>query len=99
MCPSLSGPPPTDETPLKVIIPALNLDEPITQGTDEEALRRGVGQVLNGATPDRNTENVVFAAHNDIYGELFKNLDQLQVGDVIHVQTKEKYLYLHHHRL
>jgi len=65
----------------------LHLDEAITQGTDWEALRLGVGQVLNGATPADDTGNVVLAAHNDVYGELFRYLDQLEEGDEFQIQT------------
>jgi sortase A len=83
-------PPQTDETALYVSIPRLGLEQSIVQGTDPEALKRGVGQVLNGAVPGSATGNVVLAAHNDVYGELFKNLDQMQVGDEFYVQTRTK---------
>lgn len=88
-------PPPTDETPIRVTIPALELDVSITQGTDWDALRLGVGQLLNGATPVDSTGNIVLSAHNDIYGELFRQLDQLVAGDQIIIQTKTRtYTYV-----
>jgi sortase A len=31
---------------------------------------------------------VVLAAHNDIYGELFRYLDQLEPGDRFHIRTE-----------
>jgi sortase A len=80
----------TDETALFVNIPALGIDQSIKQGTDWAALKEGVGQVLNGATPGSSTGNIVLAAHNDIYGELFKDLDQLQVGDEFYIQTRSR---------
>ncbi|PJF22586.1 MAG: hypothetical protein CUN56_05235 [Phototrophicales bacterium] len=82
----------TPETALAISIPALGLDEPIVQGSDWEALRSGVGQVLNGARPGDETGNVVLAAHNDIYGELFRDLDQLQPGDTFTIRT-ERHVY------
>ena len=91
----IERPPPTDETPLRVTIPALGLDEAITQGTDEDALRLGVTQTLNGATPVDSTGNVVLAAHNDVYGQLFRHLDQLVPGDQVIIQTKTRtYTYI-----
>jgi sortase A len=31
---------------------------------------------------------VVLAAHNDIYGEIFRHLDQLEPGDQFQIQTR-----------
>jgi len=92
--PVIVRPPKTPETALRVSIPRLNLDESIVQGADDEALKQGVGQVINGARPGDDTGNVTLAAHNDVYGELFKNLDQLQVGDQFTVQT-ERSIYVY----
>jgi LPXTG-site transpeptidase (sortase) family protein len=83
----LTRPVATSETALQVFIPTLNIDAVITQGTDWEALKRGVGQVQNGATPSDETGNVALAAHNDIYGALFEDIPDLVIGDVIQVQT------------
>ena len=87
---NITRPPETPETALYISIPRLGIDQSIVQGTDEEALRNGVGQVLNGAYPAAQTGNVVFAAHNDIYAQLFKDLDQMQIGDEFTVQTQSK---------
>lgn len=84
----------TDETALYVSIPRLGLEQSIVQGTDPEALKRGVAQEINGAVPGAATGNVVLAAHNDVYGELFKDLDQMQVGDEFYIQTRtQTYTY------
>lgn len=93
--PVISRPPQTAETALNVSIPRLNLDESIVQGTDWEALKEGVGQVLNGANPGDDTGNVVLAAHNDIYGELFRYLEDMEPGDRIQIQTERRvYTYV-----
>ncbi len=81
-------PPVTAETAQYVSIPKLGIDQAIFQGTDWETLKKGVGQVLNGADPGDPTGNVVLAAHNDIYGELFRHLDTLVVGDEFYIQTE-----------
>lgn len=85
--PVINRPPPTSETARTLIIPRLNLNSTIVQGWDEEALKQGVGQSLNGINPADDVGNVAFAAHNDIYGKLFEHLDQLQIGDTFQVQT------------
>lgn len=88
--PDIERPLPTDETPLILRIPKLDIDHTIVQGVDWEALKLGVGQVPNGATPMDPDGNVVLAAHNDIYGELFRYLDQLEPGDKFQIQTKSQ---------
>lgn len=88
--PQISRPPRTNETALRLIIPKLQLDSSIVQGTDWEALKQGVGQLQNGVNPAHDQGNVVFSAHNDIYGELFRHLDQLEAGDRLQVQTQTK---------
>jgi sortase A len=88
IAPVLNRPPPTSETALALIIPKLNLNGSIVQGVDWEALKQGVGQVLNGVNPTDDFGNVSLAAHNDIYGKLFEHLDQLQPGDTFQIQTR-----------
>lgn len=81
-------PPPSPETALRLIIPRLNINQSIVQGTDWEALKQGVGQLQNGVKPGDDQGNLVLSAHNDIYGELFRHLDQLEPGDRFQVQTQ-----------
>lgn len=85
--PQIARPEPTDETPFQILIPSLNIEQTIIQGTDWEALRLGVGQVQNGATIGQTGNNVVLAAHNDIYGEIFRHLDELQAGEQFQIRT------------
>ncbi|MGJ3240657.1 MAG: sortase [Anaerolineae bacterium] len=86
--PEIARVPVTDNTPLRVIVPALNIDNTIVQGVDWNALQQGVGMLPNGSVPNNDTDNVVLAAHNDIYGEIFRDLDQLQPGDELQIQTR-----------
>ena len=93
--PKIDRPEKTAETALSINIPRLNKEETIVQGTDWEALRQGVAQVQNGYTPNDPLGNVVLAAHNDIYGEIFRDLDQLQVGDRFDIRTETRiYTYV-----
>jgi sortase A len=93
--PDVSRPEPTDDTPLRIMIPAINVDHTIVQGVDWEALKLGVGQLPNGAVPSARDDNVVLSAHNDIYGEIFRYLDQLEPGMEVQLQTRtETYTYV-----
>jgi sortase A len=86
--PVINRPAPTSETALSLIIPKLQINQAIVQGVDWEALKQGVGQLPNAVNPGDPQGNLVLAAHNDIYGELFRYLDQLQPGDEFQVQTQ-----------
>jgi sortase A len=57
-------------------------------------LKKGVGQHIGSAMPGREG-NLVLAAHNDIYGEIFRHLDQLEPGDEIHISSERQvYTYV-----
>lgn len=75
-------------------IPALwNDAAPVVQGDGWEQLKKGVGQYVGSAKPGENG-NMVLSAHNDIFGELFRDLDQLKPGDEIIVNTsRQEYIY------
>jgi sortase A len=70
----------------RIVIPAINVDAQIVQGDGWEQLKKGVGQHIGTADPGQ-PGNMVLSAHNDIYGEIFRQLDQLKPGDEIQVQT------------
>jgi len=87
-------PTPSPESPTRLRIPRLNVDASVFIGTDWEALRRGVGYQSGTGLPGQ-PGNVVLSAHNDIYGELFRYLDQLQPGDEVVIYTSSRqYTYL-----
>ena len=73
---------------IRIQIPAIDVDAPVVQGDGWEQLKKGVGQHVNTANPGEDG-NLVLSAHNDIYGEIFRDLDQLQAGDVIRVFTAQ----------
>lgn len=87
-------PTPGPEQARRIQIPAIDVDSSIYQGQDWEQLKKGVGQYINAAAPGRSG-NVVLAAHNDIYGEIFRYLDQLEPGDEILISTeRQTYTYV-----
>jgi len=87
-------PPASPEQAIRIQIPALNVDAPVVQGDGWEQLKKGVGQHIGSPDPGE-TGNMVFSAHNDVYGEIFRYLDQLQPGDEILVFTQQRqYTYI-----
>jgi sortase A len=82
------------EAAISIQIPAIKVDSRIFPGDNWEQLRKGVGQHLG--TPDPGEPgNLVLAGHNDIYGEVFKDLDRLKPGDTIHIFTiTHQYVYV-----
>ncbi|HET9587667.1 MAG TPA: class D sortase [Anaerolineales bacterium] len=87
-------PTPAPDQAIRIQIPALEVDAPIVQGDGWEQLKKGVGQNIGSANPGQNG-NVVLSAHNDVYGELFRHLDQLQPGDQVVLYTQQRqYVYI-----
>ncbi|MCX6056432.1 MAG: class D sortase [Chloroflexi bacterium] len=72
----------------QIQIPAIGVNAPVVLGDGWEQLKKGVGQHLGTANPGE-IGNLVVSAHNDIFGELFKNLDQLQPGDEVVIITQD----------
>ncbi|MDP6583295.1 MAG: sortase [Anaerolineales bacterium] len=78
----------------RIVIPSIQVDAPIVQGDGWEQLRRGVGQHIGTASPGQKG-NLVLSAHNDIFGEIFKNLDMLIPGDIVTINTMgEQFTYV-----
>jgi sortase A len=75
-------------------IPAINVAQVIVQGDGWEQLKKGIGQHVGSVNPGQNG-NLVLSGHDDIYGEVFRYLDQLKQGDEILVRTsQQEYLYV-----
>lgn len=87
-------PTPGPEQAIRIQIPAIDVDAPIVQGDGWEQLKKGVGQHIGTAKPG-DKGNVVLSAHNDIFGEIFRDLDRLQPGDQVILYTSQRsYTYL-----
>ncbi len=70
----------------RIKIPALGVDMVVVQGTTESALQAGAGHYE--ATPlPCEAGNVAIAGHRTTYGKPFANLDRLQPGDTIELDT------------
>jgi sortase A len=80
-------PTPGPEQARAIFIPALwNDPAPVVQGDGWEQLKKGVAQHVGTANPG-DKGNMVVSAHNDIFGELFRRLDQLKPGDEVLIST------------
>ncbi len=79
--------------PTRIQIPAINVDAQIVPGDSWDQLKKGVGQHIGSANPGERG-NLVLSAHNDVFGEIFRHLDQLQPGDEIVVYSgSQRYRY------
>ncbi len=87
-------PTPGAEQAIRIQIPAIRIDAPVVQGDGWEQLKKGVGQHVGSANPGQSG-NVVLSAHNDVYGELFRDLDKLKPGDQVILYTQQRqYVYV-----
>jgi sortase A len=91
---SIPIPTPGPQQASRIVIPALNVDAPVVQGDGWEELKMGAGQRPGTANPGERG-NVVISGHNDVYGEIFRYLERLNIGDQVIVyagDTPYKYL-------
>jgi sortase A len=85
---------PAPGQPTRIQIPAINVDAQVVQGDSWEQLKKGVGHHFGTANPGERG-NLVLSAHNDIFGEIFRHLDQLENGDEIIVSSgNQRYRYV-----
>ncbi len=74
---------------IRIQIPAIRVDAPVVQGDSWEQLRKGVAQHAGTPNPGE-IGNIVLSGHNDVFGEVFRDLDLLQPGDQVIVLTSER---------
>jgi len=70
----------------RIIIPAIDVDVVVVEGTTPSALRAGAGHYVSTPLPCEDG-NVGIAGHRTTYGRPFHNLDLLSPGDEIILQT------------
>jgi sortase A len=79
---------------VRIQISAIGIDAPVVQGDGWEQLKKGVGQHAGSPNPGENG-NIVLSAHNDVFGELFRDLDQLKPGDkIVLFNSQRSYTYI-----
>jgi len=82
-------PTPGPEQAIRIQVPAINVDAPVVQGDGWEQLKKGVAQHIPSTNPGK-AGNMVLSAHNDIFGEIFRDLDRLKPGDEVVVFTNQR---------
>ncbi len=77
-------------SPNRIVIATdkVNIDASIYGGDDWAQLQKGVGHYAGSANPGENA-NMVLAAHNDIYGEIFRDIQYLKPGDEVRIQARD----------
>lgn len=73
----------------RIIIPAIDVDQPIYHGGDESFLQLGAGHVSGTSLPvGGNSTHTVISGHTGMAGQkMFTDLEQLQVGDLFQLDV------------
>ena len=86
--------PPAGVEPLRasayaeLVIPRIDLDLIVVEGTDTESLKKGPGHYPDTADPWDPTGRVGIAGHRTTYLAPFYSLDAMHVGDTITLRTE-----------
>ncbi len=70
----------------RIVIPDIDIDVVVVEGTTASALRAGAGHYPDTPLPCE-IGNVAIAGHRTTYGRPFHNVDLLEVGDQITLRT------------
>lgn len=71
-----------------IVIPKIDLDMVVVEGTDTESLKKGPGHYTQTAYPWEDHGRVGIAGHRTTYLHPFWSLDELEEGDRITLQTE-----------
>jgi sortase A len=81
------------EQATRIQIPSIKVDAPVVQGDGWDQLKKGIGQHIGTVNPGK-PGNMVVSAHNDVFGEIFRDLDKIKNGDEVIVFTNARqYVY------
>jgi sortase A len=91
---SIPIPTPGPRQASRIVIPSIDVDAPVVEGDGWEELKMGAGHRIGSVNPGERG-NMVISGHNDVYGEIFRRLEDVNVGDDVVVYTGETpYLYV-----
>jgi sortase A len=71
-----------------IVIPSIDIDFIVVEGTDYVSLKKGPGHYPDSANPWDGTGQVAIAGHRTTYLHPFLNLDRVEEGDEIQLITK-----------
>ena len=92
--PAMAIPTPGPRAATRLVIPSIHVDVPVVEGDDWEQLKKGAGHHIGSANPGERG-NCFIAGHNDVYGEIFRHLEDVRVGDEIVVYAgKQPHRYI-----
>jgi sortase A len=92
--PKLVIPSPGPQSSTRLVIPSIDVDVPVVEGDDWEQLKKGAGHHLGSANPGERG-NCFISGHNDIYGEIFRDLEEVKIGDQITLYAgQQPYQYI-----
>ena len=89
-------PTPGPEQAIQIQIPFINVDAPVVQGDGWEQLKKGVGQHIGSTNPGQ-PGNLIMSAHNDVFGEIFRNLGPIKTGRSDYRIYSPACIYLYHY--
>jgi LPXTG-site transpeptidase (sortase) family protein len=75
-----------DFFPLKIIIPAIDLEWIVNEGSDRQTLYEGPGHIIDTPLPG-DVGRCTFSGHRTTYGAPFNKIDDLVEGDLIYLET------------
>jgi sortase A len=79
-------PTPGVQTASRIVIPGIDVDSVIVEGDSWEDLKKGVGHHLNSANAGEKG-NAVYSGHVDVFGEVFRRLEELKPGDLVTIHA------------
>ena len=75
-------------------ISKINLEEAVKEGSTKGVLSSALGHVENTALPGEDGNCCIAGHRNYVFGKYFNRLDEVTVGDVIELKTKDSlYIY------
>jgi sortase A len=85
---SIPIPTPGPRQASKIMIPSIDVDAPVVEGDGWEELKMGAGHRVGSVNPGERG-NTVISGHNDVYGEIFRRLEDVNIGDGVIVYAGE----------
>jgi sortase A len=79
---SIPIPTPGPRQASRISIPSIDVDVPVVEGDGWEELKMGAGHRVGSANPGERG-NIVISGHNDVYGEIFRYLEDVNIGDEV----------------
>ncbi len=76
------------EQATRIVIPAIGVDAPVVEGDGWEELKMGAGHHIGSANPGERG-NMVISGHDDVFGEIFKELGTLEPGHEVLIYAGE----------